>query len=93
MTSLKKVFLFMLVVVLLGTTVAFASDGTIVIEDEKPKTNTTNTTNKANTTNKTNSTGNLPQTGENDLIMVVAIGAFAVTAVYAYKKIRDYQNI
>lgn len=104
MTNLKRVFLVMVITILLGTTIAFASD-TIVItgEEENNTTNTSttiggeNTTNIANTNtstyNATNTNGNLPQTGEYDHIYVLVIGAFAISAIYAYKKITDYKNI
>lgn len=107
MTNLKRVFLVMMIVFLLGATVVLATDGdSLVIGDDDPQntTNTTNTTtidsgnttqNTANTStyNATNTNGNLPQTGENDYIYVLVIGAFAISAVYAYRKIVDYKNI
>ncbi len=105
MTNLKRVFLVMMIVFLLGATVVFATDDSdsLVIGDDNPQgtTNTTtidsgNTTqNTANTStyNATNTNGNLPQTGENDYIYVLVIGAFAISAVYAYRKIVDYKNI
>lgn len=106
MTNLRKVFLVMVVIVLLGATVVFATDdtGTIVITGTNTNTvntantqntantaNTLNTLNTANTSNYTNT--NLPQTGANDYAMVLIIGIFAVSAVYAYKKINEYKNI
>ncbi len=56
--------------------------------------NTTNTSNNTNTStyNNTNTT-NLPQTGAGDYTMILIIGAFAVAAVYAYKRISDYKDI
>ena len=68
-------------------------------------TNTTNTSNTNNTTNKTNNTTNssvynntnntsLPKTGiEDSLPTMVLVVIFAVSAVYAYKKINEYKNI
>lgn len=57
--------------------------------------NTTN--NIVPDTNKTtnNNTNTLPQTGveDNTILFVAFIGIFAVSAIYAYKKIRDYKNI
>lgn len=102
MTNLKRVFLVMLVIILLGTTAVFATnDNTIVITDDDDQTQepiptptpieNTNTNTNTNTSTYTNT--NLPQTGENDLVMVFAIAVFGVSAVYAYKKIRDYKNI
>ena len=49
-----------------------------------------NTTNKVNTANNTN----LPKTGLQDsLPTVLLVVVFGVSAVYAYKKIKDYRNI
>lgn len=65
-------------------------------------TNNTNTnTNNTNTnnTNKTNSTTiynntSLPKTGIEDSIPVaILLVVFGISAVYAYKKIKDYRNI
>ena len=93
----------MVVLILLGTTVAFATnDNTIVITDEEqqqtpvpaPTENTnTNTNININTNTSTYTNSNLPQTGENDYIVILTIAVFAISAVYAYKKIRDYKNI
>lgn len=58
-------------------------------------TNNTNTTNRANTNNSSiyNNT-NLPKTGIEDSIPVaMLVVVFGISAVYAYKKIRDYKNI
>lgn len=99
MTNLRKVFLTMLVIILLGATVVLATTdntGTILIQDTD--TNTVNTVNRINTINTAGNTSNytntnLPQTGANDYAMVLIIGIFAVSAVYAYKKINEYKNI
>ena len=49
-----------------------------------------NTTNEVNTANNTN----LPKTGLQDsLPTVLLVVVFGVSAVYAYKKIKDYRNI
>ena len=107
MTNFKKVFLVMVVVMLLGATAVFATtDGTIIITDDNPTSNTvvdpTNTVNTTNTTINTvagtntsvyNNTTNLPQTGADDYAMVTIIAVFAIFAVYAYKKVSDYKNI
>ena len=51
---------------------------------------TNNTTNNTNVSNYTNST-KLPQTGiDSSVLFIMAI--FAVSAVFAYKKIKDYNN-
>ena len=49
-----------------------------------------NTTNRVNTANNTN----LPKTGLQDsLPTVLLVVVFGISAVYAYKKIKDYRNI
>ena len=95
----------MVVLILLGTTVVFATnDNTIVITDDEQQpvpsptenTNTNTNTNiniNTNTNTSTYTNSNLPQTGENDYIVILTIAVFAISAVYAYKKIRDYKNI
>ena len=66
--------------------------------------NTTNNTNSAknNTTNnilKTNNTSNynnsaLPSTGlESSMPAIILVLVFAISAVYAYKKVQEYRNI
>lgn len=59
------------------------------------RTNNTLTTNSANTANSStyNSTS-LPKTGIGDSIPAVVLAVvFAISAAYAFKKIRDYKNI
>lgn len=58
------------------------------------KTNTnTNNTNKTNTSSMYNNT-NLPKTGIEDSIPVaMLVVVFGISAVYAYKKIKEYRNI
>ena len=57
-----------------------------------PTNNTATTTN--NSSSYTNNTKNLPDTGLKDSIpMVAVVLALVVSAVYAYKKVRDYQNL
>lgn len=60
----------------------------------------TNNTNKANNINNTNNSSvynnnnNLPKTGIEDSIPVAAlVVVFGVSAVYAYRKIKEYKNI
>lgn len=59
--------------------------------------NTSNNTNRTNNTNNSsiyNNTNSLPRTGVTDSIPVaVLLIVFAISAVYAYKKIKDYRNI
>ncbi len=61
--------------------------------------NTSNINNTSNTnvsnynnTNKTNNT-NLPKTGAEDYLLTTVIGVLAVSAVVAYKKVKEYKNI
>lgn len=56
---------------------------------------TTNGSNTANTANtSTYNSTNLPYTGIGDSIpTVILIVVFGISAVYAYKKIKDYRNI
>lgn len=52
------------------------------------KTNSTNKTNKANTSKNT-ATGKIPYAGPNPSV-VVGVAVLAISAVYAYKKVSDY---
>ena len=100
----------MLVVLLLGVTIVYATDDTLIIngsntivggnEASNTATNTANTAGNTiiqagNTANTSvyNNTTNLPQTGADDYAVILAIGIFAIAAVYTYKRIRDYKNI
>ena len=57
-------------------------------------TNTNNTNRTNNTASLYNNTNNLPQTGIEDSIpTVLLIVVFGISAVYAYKKIKEYRNI
>lgn len=62
-------------------------------------TNTNNTNVNTNNANKTNNSSiynntNLPKTGIEDSIPVaLLVVVFGISAVYAYKKIKDYRNI
>ena len=57
-------------------------------------TNNTNRTNNTNNSSIYNNTNSLPRTGVTDSIPVaVLLIVFAISAVYAYKKIKDYKNI
>ena len=110
MTNLKRVFLMILVIVLLGVTIVYANDVINITENETTAggdgnnivTNTQNDINNESivvgggtqtSQNTNNNTANLPKTGTNDYAMVLVIGVFAISAVYAYKKVRDYKNI
>ncbi len=67
----------------------------------RSNTNTNNTNTNTNNTNKSNTNNssiynntNLPKTGIEDSIPVaMLVVVFGISAVYAYKKIRDYKNI
>ena len=52
--------------------------------------NTNTNTNTNKTTSVYNNTTSLPKTGANDYAVFLIIAICAVSAVYAYKKIRDY---
>ena len=65
-------------------------------------TNTKNSNTNTNNSNKSNNTNNssiynntiLPKTGISDSIPVaMLVVVFGISAVYAYKKIKDYRNI
>ena len=61
-------------------------------------TRNTNTNNTSNTNTRNNSSvyndTNLPKTGIEDSIPVaLLVVIFGISAIYAYKKIRDYRNI
>lgn len=81
-------------------------DGVLDITDTNSSTTNTATNSIANTTNTINlisntstntstynNTSNLPQTGAGDYTMILIIGLFAVSAVYAYKRMLDYKNV
>lgn len=61
--------------------------------------NNTNTASNTNNTNNTNNSSiynntNLPKTGIEDSIPVaMLVVVFGISAIYAYKKIKDYRNI
>ena len=61
--------------------------------------NTNNTNNSSNITNNTNNSSvynntSLPKTGAADSIPVaMLVVVFVISAVYAFKKVRDYRNI
>ena len=61
--------------------------------------NTNNTNNSANMSNNTNNSSDynktrLPKTGAADSIPVaMLVVVFGISAVYAFKKVRDYKNI
>lgn len=99
----KKMFLIVVTVLMLGVLAqtVLATDGTVVVDpnavagtNTANTTNNTNTTNTANTTNRTNTTNsvnqNLPNTGSNSYAVFALIAVCVVSAIYAYKKIRDY---
>lgn len=107
--SKKVILMVMVVFLLSAiTTVAFATndniqiigntnmDGVLNITDTNSSTtNTANAVNLIQNTNTStyNNTTSLPQTGAGDYTMILVIGLFAVSAVYAYKKIVDYKNV
>ena len=74
-----------------------AANNTINNTTNNTSTNTLNTsalTNTINTTTTTNNTTTLPKTGiENSTPVIVLITIFSISAIYAYKKIREYKNL
>ena len=56
---------------------------------------TNNTSNRNNTSNTSNyANTSLPSTGiESSVPVVLVIVIFGISAIYAYKKIKDYRNI
>lgn len=77
------------IVIISFSTVVFAENTTPVIIGGSGST-TQNT--EQNTTNNTaNTTTTLPKTGVADgYVVAILVGVCAVSAIYAYKKIRDY---
>ena len=68
-----------------------ANNGTIIVggNNAEATTPTVNTTGTYNAT--ANTTTTLPKTGENDVYIIGALGIVCViSAVYAYRKIRNY---
>lgn len=89
-------------VLLFSTTVNAANDNNEVhdLTGTLTKNSTSNNTSSNNTNSNTNSSvynntnNNLPKTGIEDSIPVAAlVVVFGVSAVYAYKKIKEYKNI
>ena len=84
------------------STVVFADNTPVIIGGGSA--NTQNTTQNTDTTPKNTETNNtvsntsyktneekLPQTGENDVyVIAILVSVCAISAIYAYKKIRDY---
>lgn len=84
-------------VMLFSTTVNAANDNNEV-HDLTGTLTKNSTSNKSNNTNNSsvynNTNNNLPKTGIEDSIPVAAlVVVFGVSAVYAYKKIKEYKNI
>lgn len=90
-------------VLLFSTTVNAANDNNEVhdLTGTLTKNSTSNNTSSNNTNSNTNNSSvynntnnNLPKTGIEDSIPVAAlVVVFGVSAVYAYKKIKEYKNI
>ena len=82
---------------LTGTLTKNSTSNNTSSNNTNSNTNTSNT-NKSNNTNNSsvynNTNNNLPKTGIEDSIPVAAlVVVFGVSAVYAYKKIKEYKNI
>lgn len=85
-------------VLLFSTTVNAANDNNEVhdLTGTLTKNSTSNNTSSNNTNSSVynNTNNNLPKTGIEDSIPVAAlVVVFGVSAVYAYKKIKEYKNI
>ena len=73
-----------------------AANNTINNTTNNTSTNTLNTSALTNTINTatTNNTTTLPKTGiANSTPVVALIAIFGISAIYAYKKIRDYKSL
>ena len=76
-----------------------ATNNTATLNSASNRTNTlntsaitNNTSNRSNTSNYANTS--LPSTGiESAVPVVLVIVVFGISAIYAYKKIKDYRNI
>lgn len=82
-------------VLLFSTTVNAANDNNEVhdLTGTLTKNSTSNNT-SSNSSVYNNTNNNLPKTGIEDSIPVAAlVVVFGVSAVYAYKKIKEYKNI
>lgn len=104
--KLFSILVISVMVMMFSTKVLAADDFTQLTlnntNSNSANTNNTNTnTNKTNNTNtnKTNNTSiynntNLPKTGvASSLPVAMLVVVFGISAVYAYKKIKDYRNI
>lgn len=86
------------IVIISFSTVVFAENTTPVIiggsgsTTQNTEQNTTNNAlNTSTTYNTANTTTTLPKTGVADgYVVAILVGVCAVSAIYAYKKIRDY---
>jgi len=86
------------IVIISFSTVVFAENTTPVIiggsgsTTQNTEQNTTyNALNTSTTYNTANTTTTLPKTGVADgYVVAILVGVCAVSAIYAYKKIRDY---
>ena len=70
--------------------------GAVLNGTNNTTTNTLNTSALTNTINTatTNNTTTLPKTGiENSTPVIALMTIFAISAIYAYKKIREYKNL
>ncbi|MBR6033892.1 MAG: LPXTG cell wall anchor domain-containing protein [Clostridia bacterium] len=74
-----------------NTNVAFNSLNTNANTNTSRNTNTNTNTAKNTNTNNSSTYSNLPKAGSSDNIVLIAVIAlFGVSALYAYKKIKDY---
>lgn len=100
-TNLVKIISILLisVVVMSLATAVYAANENDTGYNDLTNTLTNNTANNTNKTNNTNNSSiynstNLPKTGIGDSIPVaMLVVIFGISAVYAYKKIKEYKNI
>ena len=104
MSNLKKLTMVLVIVLLLGvSTVVNASNVTNIVDENTTNnsatnnTATNNTVNNTTTNNTTNNTSNtatnttIPKAGSGETITILTVTViFAISAIYAHKKIRDY---
>ena len=77
-----------------GTTLTGSSNNSATSDSSRNTSNTGNTGNSSTYTSNTNNSSNLPDTGlEDSLPVVVLVVVLGVSAIYAFKKIKDYQNL
>lgn len=70
-----------------------SSSSSTALSDIASSTSSSSSSSSSSSTNTNSNKTQLPKTGENDTAIFVSIAAFAIIAIYAYKKVSDYKNI